>query len=48
MFDNFYIILAMDVQSPPQLKEDRAGRIPSDRVPLQEPPCDEGELSISL
>ena len=36
----------MDVQFPPQLKDDLTDRIPSDREPSQVPPRDEGESSM--
>ena len=48
MFNNFYVILAMDVQLPSQFKEDRAGRIPSDGESPHEIRCDEGESPTSF
>ena len=42
------VILAMDVQSPSQLEEDRAGRIPSDEESPHGLRCDEGESPTSF
>lgn len=48
MFNNFYVILAMDVQSPSQLKEDQAGWISRDGESPHELRCDEGESPTSF